>query len=114
LVAGSLPILFTAWPAISSLIGNGTLFAFALFVLVVLATGHWLGGPDPQDRTVLALSTASRHPGVAMAIAQANFPGQKLVVGAILLYLIVNVILSALYLTSRRRHPAEFEGAVKT
>jgi bile acid:Na+ symporter, BASS family len=114
LVAGSLPILFTAWPAISSLIGNGTIAALAVFVLVGLAAGHWLGGPDPQDRTVLALSTASRHPGMAMAIAQANFPGQKLVVGAILLYLIVNVILSALYLTSRRRHPAEFEGAVKT
>jgi BASS family bile acid:Na+ symporter len=64
LVAGALPILFTARQAILSLIGNGTLVAFAVFVLVGLAAGHLLGGPDPQDRTVLALSTASRHPGV--------------------------------------------------
>jgi BASS family bile acid:Na+ symporter len=114
LLVGSLPILFTAWPSISSLIGSGSIIAFTLFVLVGLAAGHLLGGPDPQDRTVLALSTASRHPGMAMAIAQANFPGQKLVLGAVLLYLIVNGVCSALYLTFRRRHPAEFESAVKT
>jgi BASS family bile acid:Na+ symporter len=76
LVASVIPILFTAWPAIESLIGNGTLAAIAAFVLVGLAAGHLLGGPDPEDRTVQALSTASRHPGIAMAIASANFPEQ--------------------------------------
>lgn len=46
LVAGVLPILFTAAPAIASLIGNGTLAAFVTFAIVALAVGHLLGGPD--------------------------------------------------------------------
>lgn len=78
LAVSVLPVLFTAWPAIVSLIGNGTLAAIASFVAVGLLAGHGLGGPDPNDRTVLALSTASRHPGVALAIAHANFPDEKL------------------------------------
>ncbi|MGE0126608.1 MAG: bile acid:sodium symporter family protein [Blastocatellales bacterium] len=103
LIASVIPILFTAWPAIKSLIGNGTLIAIAAFVLVGLAAGHLLGGPGPEDRTVQALSTASRHPGIAMAIASANFPDQKLTPAAILLYLIVSAIVSIPYLTWRKR-----------
>ena len=79
LFASVLPILFTEAPAILALIGNGTLAAVAAFVIVGLAAGHLLGGPDPANRAVLALTTASRHPGIAAAIASANFPLQKLV-----------------------------------
>jgi bile acid:Na+ symporter, BASS family len=102
LLAGALPILFTKWPAIVSLIGNGTLVAIVVFILVGLTAGHLLGGPDPSDRTVLALSTASRHPGVALAIASANFPQAKLVLPAVLLYLITGAILTIPYLKWRK------------
>jgi bile acid:Na+ symporter, BASS family len=98
LVVSVIPILFTAWPAIASLIGNGTLAAIAVFILAGLAAGHLLGGPEPDNRSVLALATASRHPAVAMAIASANFPDQKLVPAAVLLYLLISAILSAPYL----------------
>lgn len=97
LVACIPPILFTATPAILSLIGNGTLIAIVAFILVGLAAGHLFGGPDPANRAVLALTTSSRHPGVAAAIASANFPQQKLVLPAILLYLLVNVLISIWY-----------------
>jgi BASS family bile acid:Na+ symporter len=114
LIASALPIVFTAWPAITSLIGNGTIIAIAAFVIFGLAVGHLLGGPEEEDRTVLALSTASRHPGIALAIASASFPGQKLVLGAVLLYLIVNAVVSLPYLNWRRRHHAGIAGAVGT
>ncbi len=114
LIASALPLVFTAWPAITSLIGNGTIIAIAAFVIIGLTAGHLLGGPEEDDRTVLALSTASRHPGIAMAIASANFPGQKLVFGAVLLYMIVNAIVSLPYLNWRRRHHAGIAGAVGT
>jgi BASS family bile acid:Na+ symporter len=52
---------------------------------------------------VLALSTASRHPGVALAIAHANFPDEKLAPAAVLLYLIVSGIVSLPYLRWNRR-----------
>jgi bile acid:Na+ symporter, BASS family len=97
LVACIPPILFTAMPAVLSLIGNGTLIAIVAFVLVGLAAGHLLGGSEPANRAVLALTTSSRHPGVAAAIASANFPQQKLVLSAILLYLLVNVLISICY-----------------
>ncbi|MGH9938965.1 MAG: bile acid:sodium symporter family protein [Blastocatellia bacterium] len=112
LVVSVLPVLFIAWPAIESLIGDGTLAAIAAFVLVGLTAGHLLGGPAPEDRAVLALSTASRHPGVAMAIASANFPEQKLVPAAILLYLIVSAIVSIPYLAWRKRHQVGTSGGV--
>lgn len=103
LAAGVLPIAYAAWPAAVALVGNGTLAVIAVFVVAGLAAGHVLGGPDPDDRVVLALATATRHPGVAMAVAHAVTPGEKLVLGAVLWYLIVGLIVSAIYLAWRRR-----------
>jgi BASS family bile acid:Na+ symporter len=103
LIAGSLSVLFIAWPAIRSLIGNGTLAALAAFVLIGLFAGHILGGTEAEGRTMLALSTASRHPGIAMAIAHTDFPEQKFVGAAILLYLIVSAVMSMLYISWRER-----------
>ena len=73
-----------------------------------------LGGPDPDDRAVLALATASRHPGVALAIASANFPGQTLVPAAVLWYLIVSALVSIPYLTWRQRRHGGIASAVET
>jgi bile acid:Na+ symporter, BASS family len=103
LVGGVLPILFTTWPAIRSLVGNGTLAGIAAFVLIGLVAGHLLGGPEEDGRTLLALSSASRHPGIAMAAAHADFPQQTLVPAAIMLYLIVSAVVSMPYLSWRRR-----------
>jgi BASS family bile acid:Na+ symporter len=114
LIASAFPILFTAWPTIVSLTGDGTMIALAAFVLVGLAGGHLLGGPDPEDRTVLALSTASRHPGVALAIAHASFPEQQLVLAAVLLYLLVSAIVSLPYLAWSQRRHAGSAGTVET
>jgi len=103
LAASVLPLLFATWPAIIALVGNGTIVAVAAFVLVGLAVGHMLGGPDPRDRAVLALATAIRHPGIALAIGAANFPEQKAVLPAILLYAILGAILTIPYVMWRKR-----------
>jgi BASS family bile acid:Na+ symporter len=114
LVAGLLPILVSAWPGIVSLVGNGTILAIAAVVLVGLAAGHVLGGPDPEDRGVLAIASAMRHPGVALAIAKGIFPGEKLVLAAILLFALVNVIVTIPYvLYCRRRQAVATVGAVQ-
>jgi BASS family bile acid:Na+ symporter len=91
-------ILVKSWPAMVSLIGNGTLAAFAVFAVAGLAVGHLLGGPDPKDRGVLAFATATRHPGVALSIASVNFSDQKLVLPAVLLFMIVGTVLSIPYM----------------
>lgn len=105
LVLALLPILITAWPLVVSQVGDGAILAFAAFIVFGLAVGHILGGPDSGDRTVLAIATASRHPGVAIAIATESFPDQKLASAAIILYLLVSVVLTTIYAQWRaRRH----------
>ena len=104
LVACALPLLFRAFPSFAILIGNGTLLTMIAFVLVGLGAGHLLGGPSDNQRTVLALASATRHPAIALAVATANFPNEKLVPAAVLLYLLVSVIVSTPYLMWSKRH----------
>jgi BASS family bile acid:Na+ symporter len=106
LVAGTVAALFTLVPPMLRLIGDGTLAVMGALAVVGLGAGHMLGGPDPSDRSVLALTTSSRHPGVAIAVASSNFPNDKrLVVAAVVLYLIVNVLVSMPYqILGQRRH----------
>ena len=100
-------------PAMWSLIGNGTVIALAAFVLVGLAIGHILGGPAPQNRTALAIASASRHPGVALILAKANFPSETLVGAAVLLYLLVNAVVAIPYLVWTKRRQPQPEDQVK-
>ncbi|HEY4122962.1 MAG TPA: hypothetical protein VGM36_00025 [Rhizomicrobium sp.] len=92
-----------AWRGVLAQIHDGEALAFAAFVLFGLAVGHLLGGPEPSDRTVLALATGARHPGLALAIATLNFPAQKSATAAIILYLAVSAIVSLPYAMWRKR-----------
>lgn len=98
LVLSCLPILFTSVRSILTLVGDGTLFGLAAFAIIGLIVGHLLGGPDDDDRPVLALATSARHPAVALAIAHANFPGQRLAAAVILIYVLLSAILAVPYL----------------
>ena len=105
LLISVVPLLFISMPTVVSMIGNGTLIAIVAFVLMGLAVGHLLGGPKLENRTVLALMTSSRHPGIAVAIASAIYPEKNLVIATVLLYLLVNMLISFPYLIwSKRRN----------
>jgi BASS family bile acid:Na+ symporter len=103
LALGGVAILMAVFPVAWALVGNGTVLVFVAFVVVGLAVGHLFGGPDPDERVTLALSTACRHPALALAIASANFPQEKSVAGAIFLYLVLNALLSLPYIAWQRR-----------
>ncbi|MBK0402506.1 hypothetical protein I5M27_05880 [Adhaeribacter sp. BT258] len=98
LLVSALPILVKMFPAIIHLIGNGTVLAIAAFSVTGMLAGHFLGGPYQENRSVLALASASRHPAIAFSVASANMPDHKLVPAAILLYLLINAIVSIPYL----------------
>jgi BASS family bile acid:Na+ symporter len=100
-----LPLAVVVLPTVWGLIGDGTVVAFVLFVIVGLAVGHVLGGPDPHHAGVLALASASRHPAIALTIAAANFPEERFG-GTIVLYLIVNTIVAIPYIAWQRKHVA--------
>jgi bile acid:Na+ symporter, BASS family len=63
----------------TAILGVG-LSGFMIIVVmtgVALAIGHVLGGPEPNDRTALALACASRFPALVLLIASLNFPKAK-------------------------------------
>jgi BASS family bile acid:Na+ symporter len=103
LVLAALPILVKEWAAIRALVGSFSVVAAAGFAIVGLAVGHALGGPDPDDRTVLALSTASRHPALALAIAHSGVTDQQALLAAVLLVVIVSSVVSVPYVKWRAR-----------
>jgi BASS family bile acid:Na+ symporter len=103
LLLGVICILAFAAPAVWSLVGNGTILAFVAFILVGLAAGHLLGGRDPDERVTLALCTACRHPALAVAIAVANVPEEHHVFAAVLLYVLLNVVLTIPYVAWQRK-----------
>jgi BASS family bile acid:Na+ symporter len=105
LVCG-VPVVIGLARTIVSLITDGAILSLAGFALAGLIIGHLLGGPEPDNRPVLAFATASRHPAVGMAIAHANFPEQKLAGAAIFLYVLLSAVLSALYLSWVKRQRA--------
>ncbi|RJF91108.1 Na+-dependent transporter [Sphingomonas cavernae] len=85
------PILAGSWPSMVTLIGDGTLVAIIIVVVIAIAGGHFLGGETLHDKSTLAFAAAMRHPGIALALAGANHLDKR-VSGAVLLVLIVGVV----------------------
>jgi len=102
LVLGVLAVLAGSWSVIWAATGSGTLIAMFVFVVVGLVVGHLLGGPNPEHAAVLALSTACRHPAIALAVASANYPNEHFG-GIILLYLIASAIAALPYVKWQRQ-----------
>jgi BASS family bile acid:Na+ symporter len=101
-------MLGTAWRNILDLLGNGAALAIAATVAVALLAGHLLGGG--RHSASLALAAASRHPGVALVIAQINYPNRtKEIMAAILLFLLITAIVTAPYVRWIRARAAHLE-----
>ncbi|WP_314444969.1 hypothetical protein [Massilia timonae] len=103
LALACLPVLVTAAPELARLVGDGTVLTIVAVVLAGLAAGHVLGGPEPRDRAALALSCATRHPGIAMLVASANSLGEE-VRATVLLFVVVGLLAALPYQRWLRRH----------
>ena len=114
LVALSLLVLAAQWDALRSLIGDGTFGACVLLAVVGLAAGHLFGGADRDHQTVLALATASRHPGVAVTLGAAAEPANTLVPVAVVLYVLVSFAVAIPYTRWRKRGQGPTDASPKT
>jgi BASS family bile acid:Na+ symporter len=85
------PIIIGAWPQITTLVRDGTVVAMLAMAAITLLGGHLLGEKDLGDRSALAISSAMRHPGIALALVGAN-GGSKGITAGVLLYLVVGLI----------------------
>jgi bile acid:Na+ symporter, BASS family len=105
LVVGVVLLLYGLWPITRTYIGDSVVAMLAALAAIGLAVGHILGGPLAGDRTALAMSTSSRHPAVALAIATSGTVSEpKPELAIILLYLVVATFISLPY--QKWRKPA--------
>jgi len=98
--ACALTLLATHWQLIAAIFGL-PLLALGGFTLAALCVGHLMGGPDPNDRTGIAVTCATRHVGVAMVIAAAT-PGPRTVV-LIVAYMLASALVIIPYMKWRGR-----------
>jgi BASS family bile acid:Na+ symporter len=83
-----LPLLLKVWGL--------PLVVIAILVIVSLAIGHFLGGPDDDKRSVLAIACIARNVGLALFIAVLNDMQEK-VFPTLVAYLIIGSCLGIFY-----------------
>lgn len=99
-------VLLASIEDIPDVIGTRTVLAMVLFNLGALGIGHLLGGPQPDRAVVLGLSSASRHPALALTIASVNYPSERFT-AAVMLCVAVNMAVTAPYLRwQAKKHQA--------
>ncbi|HEY2048253.1 MAG TPA: hypothetical protein VGH03_02865 [Caulobacteraceae bacterium] len=101
-------MVVTSGSQILSLMRDGAALAIAATVVFGLLAGHLFAGG--RHRAALALAAATRHPGVALAIAEMSWPDQrKPIMAAVLLYLVITILVSAPYVKWARGQAAALE-----
>jgi BASS family bile acid:Na+ symporter len=95
----ALALLALNWEVFLQVEGPGML-ALAVLMIIALAIGHLLGGPNEGDRTILAVACATRHLGIAILIA-ASLPGARTAL-LIAVYIVTAAVVSIPYLRWRR------------
>ena len=106
LMLGLIPVLMKVWPAMVALAYSGSAWVIAAVVAAAMALGHLLGGPHADERSALAMASAMRHPGVALAIVELNAPDEPGAAAAILFYLLIATLLTTFYGVLVRRMSA--------
>ncbi len=102
LICAGLALIALHWQALILVRWNGVA-ALAVLMIAAAAIGHVLGGPNPHEQTTLAVACATRHIGVAAAVAL-TFPGPGLIV-ILTVYVLASTMVFLPYLRWRRRTP---------
>jgi len=99
-ITAGLALLALNWRLLLDVHGPG-LMALVILMIVATAIGHVLGGPDPDNRTALAIACCTRHLGIAVIVASA-FRGPRALV-LLAAYIFCSSLVSIPYLQWRRR-----------
>ena len=82
--------------------GWRTNLAISLLVVMALAAGHLLGGPNAQTRTALAIATIARNMGLALFITVLS-SSEKRELAVLVAYMMIGFVLATPYNLWRRR-----------
>lgn len=91
------------WRGMAAQLQGGVLIAILLFVGAGLLVGHLLGGPREDDRTVLALASAQRHPGIVVVLGKMAAPDESGIGLVALVVLLASTIACLPYIAWRKR-----------
>lgn len=98
--ASSVAILFLLvggivlqWSDIVGLLGTGGFIALAVFYLISLVMGYFVGGSDPTIRSVMGLGTAQRNVSAAMVVGAQNFADKPDVISTIIVGALVGLVI---------------------
>jgi predicted Na+-dependent transporter len=94
-------------------LGLGGAGAIAASAAGAVMLGHLAGGRDASDRSVLAVMSGARHPGLALLIARFNFAGD-LVLPAVVASLLIGTLLTLPYAFWRRRQRRRVDNSAAT
>jgi predicted Na+-dependent transporter len=72
--------------------GRGVVAVAAITVVAALGAGWTIGAPYPGLRVVVALVTAIRANGLALAIAQASFPSRPATQAAVVTFGVFSIV----------------------
>ena len=103
LLIGAVVLLAVHGPKMLAVIGEGTVLAILVVIIIGLLFGELLGGSDRSIRGALASATVSRHPAIALLLASGAFPQQQpTVIGTVLIYLLASILLPILLMRWRK------------
>ena len=98
-IVASLALLVLNWHLLLEVHGPG-IAALVILMIIAAAIGHVLGGPDPDNRTALAIACCTRHLGLAVIVAS-TFRGPRALV-LLAAYIFCSSLVSIPYLYWRR------------
>ncbi|CAG4889560.1 bile acid:sodium symporter family protein [Paraburkholderia saeva] len=101
LAVSSIALLILHWELLAGLLDWRGVLALLGLMIFALLIGQLFGGPNPDDRTALAIVCATRHVGIALIVAT-EFAGVRTAV-LIVAYFVTMFAVSSLYLVWRRR-----------
>jgi bile acid:Na+ symporter, BASS family len=91
-----------------SAVGEGAIGACLLFLVLSMAAGYLLGGPDVRTRRVLALGSGQRNIEAVLLIASTSVADPKVMVMAVIAALVILIVL--LGTTATFSHPSGHAG----
>lgn len=84
------------------------ILVMGLLAIASLVCGHFLGGPQSDNRTALAYATATRNAGLAFLLVSLNFPNLDYfkggIINALVTYALIAAIVAIPYTTWRKRN----------
>ncbi|MDR9403578.1 MAG: hypothetical protein RI580_09070 [Halothece sp. Uz-M2-17] len=96
-------VLVIALPKMAQ-IGLITTIGVVLFIAATIVIGHYLGGPEPDTRILIALANSTRNAGLALTLVALNVEDMITILGTISAIALLSAVIGTIYVNFYRKH----------